>query len=109
MLFLSRHNLTNPTMTNGRFLYAFNRGHDSIAVFVIDRRNGTIILQEQAPTQGRIPRHFAIDPTGVWLLAANQGSNNVVVFRIDARTGRLAPTGEVVDVPSPVCIIFVES
>ena len=58
---------------NGRFLYAANRGHDSIAVFVIDRRNGTIIVQEQAPTQGRIPRHFAIDQTGVWLLAANQG------------------------------------
>ena len=49
----------------------------------------------------------AIDPTGRYLLAANQGSNNIVVFRIHPSSGRLTPTGQVLDVPSPVCIKFV--
>jgi 6-phosphogluconolactonase len=55
---------------------------------------------------GKTPRNFAIDPTGKFLLAANQESNNIVVFRIDAVTGALSPTGDTVEVPAPVCIIF---
>jgi len=94
---------------NGRFLYASNRGHDSIAVFAIDRREGTIAVVEHVSTQGKTPRHFAIDPTGAYLFAANQGTNSVVLFRIDPRTGRLTPTGEILEAPSPVCIAFLES
>ncbi len=88
----------------GRFLYGSNRGNDSIAVFSIDARKGTLTPVEIVPTQGKTPRNFSIDPTGSFLLAANQGSNNVVVFRIDAKTGRLTPTGQVVEVGSPVCV-----
>lgn len=91
---------------NGRFLYASNRGHDSIAVFAIDARNGTLTLIGQVPTEGKTPRNFAIDPTGAYLLAANQDSGNIVPFRIDAKTGRLTPTGGEVKVPQPVCLIF---
>jgi 6-phosphogluconolactonase len=57
-------------------------------------------------TGGKTPRHFAIDPTGTYLLAENQDSNNIVVFHIDAATGNLTPTGQTVEVPSPVCITF---
>ena len=91
---------------NGKFLYASNRGHDSIAVFAIDPRTHTLTLVEHAPTQGKMPRNFAIDPTGAYLLAANQNTNNIVVFRIDQATGRLTPTGESVTTPLPVCILF---
>jgi 6-phosphogluconolactonase len=94
---------------NGRFLYASNRGHDSIAVFAIDRRKGTITVVEHVSTQGRTPRHFAIDPTGAYLFAANQGTNSVVLFRIDRQTGHLTPTGEILEVPSPVCVAFLEA
>jgi 6-phosphogluconolactonase len=90
---------------NGRFLYASNRGHDSIAVFAIDPA-GTLTLLEYVPTQGKMPRSFAIDPTGAYLLAANQNTNNIVVFRIDQKTGRLTSTGEELKTPSPVCIVF---
>jgi len=62
---------------------------------------------EYPSTQGKTPRHFAIDPTGRWLLAENQGSDNIVVFRIDPQTGRLTPTGQSVSVGSPVCAVFV--
>ena len=61
----------------------------------------------QVLTGGKTPRHFAIDPTGPFLFAENQESNNIVVFHIDSATGNLTPTGQTVDVPSPVCITFV--
>jgi 6-phosphogluconolactonase len=91
---------------NGKFLYASNRGHDSIAIFNVDGAKGTLTLVDRVATQGKTPRNFAIDPTGVFLFAANQDSGNVVVFRIDQKTGRLTATGEVVQVPSPVSVVF---
>jgi len=91
---------------NGKFLCASNRGHDSIAVFNVQRRGGRLSLAANVPTGGKEPRHFVIDPTGKFLLAENQLSNNIVVFKIDPTTGGLTPTGQVVDVPSPVCIAF---
>jgi 6-phosphogluconolactonase len=96
--------LVHPT---GRFLYASNRGHDTLAVFAIDEASGTLTLLEHVPTGGRTPRGFGIDPTGTYLLAANQDSNRVVGFRIDPGSGRLAPTGQSVEVGSPVSVSFV--
>ncbi|MGB6897862.1 MAG: lactonase family protein [Candidatus Acidiferrum sp.] len=94
-------------LPSGKFLYASNRGHDSIAVFAIDQKKGTLRSLAQVLTGGKTPRHFAIDPTGAYLLAENQESNNVVVFHIDPATGALTPTGQTIEVPSPVCITFV--
>ena len=91
---------------SGKFLYASNRGQDSIAVFAVNARSGKLSLVEHQSTQGKTPRHFAIDPTGRWLLAENQDSDNIVVFRIDRQTGRLTPAGEEVRVGSPVCVLF---
>lgn len=92
---------------NGRFLFASNRGHDSIAIFGIDR-TGKLSYVENAPTQGQTPRNFALDPTGAFLLAANQKSDNIVVFRVDKKTGKLTPTGDVLtEAGSPVCVRFV--
>jgi 6-phosphogluconolactonase len=87
---------------NGKFLYTSNRGHESIAIFAIDHAKGTLTFVAHVPTGGKEPRHFAIDPSGKYLLAENQLSNNIVVFKIDAATGGLTPTGQVVQVPSPV-------
>lgn len=90
---------------NGRFLYCSNRGHDSIAAFKIDRE-GMLTFIAHESTQGKTPRNFAIDPTGTFLLVANQRSDNIVTFRIDSQTGRLSPTGQIAEVPSPVCLKF---
>lgn len=92
---------------SGRFVYGSNRGHDSIAVFAADVTTGKLTHVANEPTLGRTPRHFAIDPTGAWLLAENQGSDTVVVFRIDLQTGKLRATGQILDVPVPVCAVFV--
>lgn len=92
---------------SGRFLYGSNRGHDSIALFRIDPRKGTLAMVEQTPSGGKVPRNFNIDPSGGWLLAANQGTNNIALFRIDAKTGRLSATGTVLEAGAPVCVRFV--
>ena len=92
---------------SGRFLYASNRGHDSITVFAIDPAKGTLATVQVVPTKGNIPRNFVIDPTGKYLIVANQKSDQMVVFAIDQKNGELTPTGQVVDVTAPVSILFV--
>jgi 6-phosphogluconolactonase len=90
----------------GKFVYASNRGHDSIAVFSVDPDTGKLSFVQHQNTHGKTPRHFAIDPTGQWLLVENQDSGNIVVFRVDSQSGRLTDTGETATVGSPVCIVF---
>jgi 6-phosphogluconolactonase len=92
---------------NGKFVYGSNRGHDSIAVYSIDRSSGKLALLEHVPTQGKSPRNFEIDPTGNYLLAANQVTGNIVEFRIDTKTGKLTPTGTTLNIPAPVALLFV--
>lgn len=91
---------------DGRFIYASNRGHNSIAVFSVDKASGNLSLIQHQTTMGKTPRHFEIDPTGRFLLAANQDSNNIIVFKIDASSGMLYKTGKSIEVTKPVCIKF---
>jgi 6-phosphogluconolactonase len=94
---------------SGRFVYASNRGHDSIAIFAVDEASGRLAAAGHEPTQGRTPRNFNVDPSGRFLLAANQDSDTVVPFRIDPATGGLTPTGQVVEAGSPSCVVFLDS
>jgi 6-phosphogluconolactonase len=76
-------------------------------LFAIDPHTGLLKLLQVEPSGGKIPRSIAIDPSGRHLLAANQDSSRIVVFNRDQHSGRLTPNGQVLDVPSPVCIVFV--
>jgi 6-phosphogluconolactonase len=91
---------------NGRFLYASNRGHDSIAAFEIEGAEGRLRSIGWTSTGGKVPRDFAIDPSGRYLVAANQDSHSLVVFEIDPETGMLRPVGGPFEIGSPVCIVF---
>jgi 6-phosphogluconolactonase len=91
---------------SGKFLYGSNRGHDSIAAFQI-MGDGKLYFLKDQPTGGKWPRNFSIDPTGAFLLAANQNSDNIVTFRIDPQTGWLKATGQMTEVPTPVCLKFI--
>jgi 6-phosphogluconolactonase len=93
---------------DGLFLYASNRGHNSIAAFAIDTNNGTLAPIQHMNTQGKTPRNFALTPSGRLLLVANQNSNNVVTFRVDGQNGLLTPTGQTIEVPSPMFVQIVE-
>ena len=90
---------------SGKWLYGSNRGHDSIAVFAIDK-DGKLTAAGHTPTQGQSPRNFALDPSGKWLFAANQRSNNIVLFKVDGSSGKLTPDGQVLKATSPVCVRF---
>jgi 6-phosphogluconolactonase len=90
---------------SGRFLYASNRGHDSLGVFKVDAR-GRLTLLENVATGGRTPRNFALAPDGRFLYAENQDSGTVVTFAVDPASGRLTATGQVLEVPAPVCMVF---
>lgn len=89
---------------SGRFVYASNRGHDSLAIYAVDQASGRLSLVGHQATQGVGPRDFTIDPSGALLLAANQDTDTVVTFWIDPDSGTLRPTGHVAAVPTPVCL-----
>jgi 6-phosphogluconolactonase len=91
---------------DGKFLYASNRGHDSLAMFAIDAATGLLTLVEHIPTHGKTPRNFEFDPAGRWLLVTNHDSDNAVVFRVGKNTGRLTQVGEPVYIPYPFCERF---
>ncbi|UJF31903.1 lactonase family protein [Paenibacillus hexagrammi] len=91
---------------DGRYVYASNRGHDSIAVYAVDEQRGTLSLEQLQETHGHTPRNFALSPQGDFLLAANQDSDTIVVFRINKVLGLLTEAGQTLQVPKPVCIKF---
>lgn len=90
---------------DGRFVYGSNRGHDSIAIWAI-QEGGTLTFAGRVSSGGKEPRNFNIDPSGRWLLAANQNSDTIVPFRRDADSGMIKPAGAMVEVPTPVCVVF---
>jgi len=93
---------------NGKFLYASNRGHDSIAEFSIDPKTGQLAFLHTFSTQGKTPRNFELDPTGSRLLVANEDTGDIFVFRLDPSDGReMLATDDSVNVPSPVSLRFV--
>ena len=90
----------------GAFLYASNRGHDSIACFAVDPSSGALEPAGFTPCGGRNPRHFAFSADGRWLACAHQDSGSVASFAVDPAGGRLSPTGSLAAVPAPVCVLF---
>ena len=92
---------------SGRFLYAANRLHNTIAVFRI-AADGRLAFAGESSTMGDTPRNFRIDPTGRFLFACNQLSDNITSFRIDQNDGLLHFTGRYIAGPSPVCLIFLD-
>jgi len=96
--------LTHP---NGKFLYAGNRGNDSVTVLKADPETGKTEVVEVEPIRGSWPRNINLTPDGSWLIAAGAHSNTLSVFSVDAQSGELAfiPRSNV-NVPGPMCIVF---
>lgn len=92
---------------NGRFAYSSNRGHDSITVYRANPKSGKLKVVQVQPVRGAFPRNINLSPNASWLLAAGADSNTVAAHRVDADTGKLTyQRGSVVNVPSPICILF---
>lgn len=92
---------------DGRFLYASNRGHNSIAVFNIGSDGRHLHLIQRISTEGKIPRDFNLDPTERFALAVNQDSDNGTLFRRDPESGFLTLIQKDIDTPESTCVLFV--
>lgn len=90
---------------DGRFVYAANRLHDSIAYFTVSP-SGTLTLAGEEWTRGDYPRSFTIDPTGNFLFSCNQRSDAIATFRVNRKTGALTFTGQYTHVGTPAMIVF---
>ena len=91
---------------NGKFVYAANRGHDTITVFAVDQSKGELKLVQRENPRCATPRNFNLTPDAKWLLAAGQLSNNLGLFSVDSEKGRLTFQQQSVFVPSPICVLF---
>jgi 6-phosphogluconolactonase len=91
--------------SDGRFVYASNRGHNSIAIFEVDEETGRLTNLAHEAVRGNWPRHFALSPDEEFLVVANRWSGNLVSFRRDSKTGLLVYVDEA-KVVEPVCILF---
>jgi 6-phosphogluconolactonase (cycloisomerase 2 family) len=90
---------------DGRFVYASNRGSDTIAVLAVDEGTGRLTPVQCAPA-GRTPRFFTSDPTGRFMFVANEDDDTIQRFRINPATGQLTSDGVAAQTGSPVCIVF---
>jgi len=91
---------------NGKFVYASNRGHDSIAVFAVDADSGKLTLLEIVPSGGKVPRNFALAPNGKWLVCGHQDSGDVTVFRVDPDSGKLTQMPGKQNIAMSICVAF---
>jgi 6-phosphogluconolactonase len=90
--------------SDGKFLYASNRGHESLVIYAVDSKTGKLTVVDFAETHGKHPRNFNIDPKGDLVFVANRDNNNVVIFKRNATDGKLTYTGKEISLPTPVCI-----
>jgi len=91
----------------GDYLYASNRGENTLVVFAIDETTGTLTFRQRISCGGKTPRHFTLDHSGNWLICGNQDSASVTVFARDAGTGKLTGPVQTVPLESPMFTLFV--
>lgn len=90
---------------DGQFLYASNRGHNSLAIYQVNNEGGDLKLIAHESVRGDWPRNFALTPDNEFLVVANQRSNNLVAFKRDMQTGLLTHMNEQ-KAEMPVCVLF---
>ncbi len=95
--------------SSGRFLYASNRGEDSIAVFEIDPSTGRMTFVQTAPSGGKTPRFFTLSPDGRHLYCLNEDSDTITIMQIDATNGRLSDVMHQYACESAVCMTFFQA
>ncbi|MCF2487921.1 lactonase family protein [Dyadobacter sp. CY347] len=89
---------------DGKFLYASNRGHESLAIYAVDAKTGKLTTAGHAETHGKHPRNFLVDAKGELVMVTNRDNDNVVFFKRNAQTGQLTYTSKEISIPTPVCV-----
>ena len=94
---------------SGKFVYSSNRGHDTVSAYQANPKTGKLKVVQVQPVRGAFPRNINLTPDADWLLAAGADSNTIAAHRINQETGKLTyQRGSVINVPSPICILFVQ-
>jgi 6-phosphogluconolactonase len=91
---------------DGAFLYASNRGEDSLVVFSISSKGGHLTFLQRISCGGKGPRNFTLNASGQWLLCGNQDSATITVFRRDPATGKLSGPTQTVPLDAPLFTLF---
>ncbi|WP_146536242.1 lactonase family protein [Rubripirellula reticaptiva] len=91
---------------SGQFVFAANRGHDTVTVFRVNQSSGQLSVIEVENARAVTPRNINLDPTGNWLLAAGQDSHTLASFNVDGSTGELTYNQSIVVAPSAICVMF---
>lgn len=94
--------------SDGKFLYASNRGHNSIVTYSINEQTMEPTLIQWMEEEINWPRNFAIDPNDNFIIVANQESNLITVYQIDQKTGQLTFNGNKISISKPVCLTFLK-
>ncbi len=94
---------------NARFLYASNRGHDSIVYYWVDSETGRLSPPRFVPTEGKHPRNFTIDATGKFMLVSNRDSDNITVFQLEPETGKPVYIGHKIKLSMPMRIEIIQT
>lgn len=90
---------------NGKFVYAANRGHDTITVFAVGD-DGELSEIQNEHVRGATPRNFNLTPDGRWLLAGGQDSNTLASFAVDPKSGHITYNRSIINTPAPICVLF---
>lgn len=90
---------------DGNFLYASNRGHNSMVVFSVNTKNGKLALIDFQSVLGKSPRNFSISPNNKFIIVANQDSNTLISFKRNNMNGKLEFIDKI-EAFSPVCVLF---
>lgn len=91
---------------SGKFVYAANRGHDSITGFAVNPVTGLLTTIGNTNVRGATPRNFNLDPSGKWLLAAGQDSHSLASFAVNSATGELTYNRSAIHTPAPICVLY---
>lgn len=91
--------------SDGNYLYASNRGHDSIVIYRI-ADDGTLSLINYTSTEGQVPRDFNMDPTETFVVVGHQDSDNLTLFERDKENGTLTLLQKDVYAPEVICVQF---
>ncbi len=92
---------------SGQYVYAANRGHDTITAFKVDPMTGELLVVEVENARAVTPRNFNLTPDGRWELVGGQDSHTLAVFAVDAGTGELTYNRSVIHTPSPICVLMI--
>ncbi len=91
---------------SGSWVYATNRGMNTIAMYAVDPKSGKLTSTGWVSTRGEIPRGMNIDPSGAFLYVGNQNSDLIAIFRVILRNGTLEGPLQTIDSPVPVDFAF---